>query len=156
MTINKNTANQVPIQFKVGKFYTHEELEHLRFLAGNSTNQEEREQARRKLEIHERSILITKENIIDLAASFKIPLVEGRFEPTLKDLKNLYECMMNRSSKKHDDATIMLKYLGAKDSKIIEYIQTLHAADWKQVADNIGAMGDSYAESLMKNKPGKM
>lgn len=91
-----------------------------------------------------------------MAASFKIPLVEGHFEPTLKDLKSLYEYMMNRNSKQHDDATIMLKYLGTKDSKIMEYIQALHAADWKQVADNIGVMGDSYAKSLMKNKPGKM
>lgn len=47
MTINKNTTNQAPIQFKIGKRYTHEELERLKFLADNSTNQEEREQARR-------------------------------------------------------------------------------------------------------------
>lgn len=156
MTINKNTTNQVSFQFKKGNFYTREELERLKFLAGNSTNQEEQEQARKQLAIHERLILATKQKIIDLAASFKIPIVRDRLEPTPEDLKNLYEHIMNRSSKKHDDAIIMLRYLGSKDPKIMEYIQKLHAADWKQVADNIGVMGDSYAESLMTNKPGKM
>lgn len=156
MTINKNTTNQVPLQFKIGKLYTHEELEHLKWLASNSTHQEERKQAEKQLAIHEQGVLITKQNIIDLAASFKIPIVKNCLKPTFADLKNLYEHTMNLNSKRQQDAAVMLTYLGAQDPKVEEYMQALHAEDWKQVADNIGIMRDSFAESLATNKLGKM